>query len=86
MINIVYYRKMAEIAHRDGNWSTRTLAKRVLAARNPRKSDLKKLVAWFRFWLDRLDKPATISTITVDMIGDAGQNMTTIIPYILTKV
>ena len=53
-MDIVYYRKIAEIALSDGeDYDTRALGGRVLSARNPKRGDKRRLKAWMHGWIDR---------------------------------
>jgi hypothetical protein len=53
MMEILYYRKIAQIAHRDGDDTIRAVADRAETAPRIAKRDRKALKAWFLTWLNR---------------------------------
>ena len=56
-MDIVYYRKCAEIMLRDGeDTETRAVAARLLERRNPKKRDKKLVKTWMYGWLDRIQR------------------------------
>jgi hypothetical protein len=63
-LDIVYVRKIAQIALRDGESGARELAARVLAARNPRKRDTRALEVWMRGWIETVCNRSGLHTET----------------------
>lgn len=54
-MDIVYYRKCAEIMLRDGStYEDRKIAARLLETRNPKRRDKKLVKAWMYRWIDRM--------------------------------
>jgi len=52
-MDIVYYRKVAEIMLRDAaTYDERVAAARVLTMKNPRRRDKRQAKAWMYHWID----------------------------------
>lgn len=59
-IPTTYCRKMAAGARRGGDDEIREVAVRVCEMRNPRRPDKRRIEAWFRLWLGRLEAASTV--------------------------
>jgi hypothetical protein len=72
-MDIMYYRKIAEIMLRDGaDYETRSVAARVLTMKTPRRRDKRRAKAWMYDWIDKLEKrPAANGTTTPQHDGEA---------------
>jgi hypothetical protein len=55
----IYYRKIAQIACRDGDREIRDIARSSFASRTIKKATKRKLKAWFLTWLDKPTKKSS---------------------------
>lgn len=60
-MDIIYYRKAAEIMLRDGADHDRAVAARVLIERNPRASDKRSVKSWMYQWIEQHAVEAAIN-------------------------